>query len=183
MKKLLSIFFFMLNTLVFSQEYFIINIGRPREYDYQIAQKIISKDYNFEIVNLSDMNELEYYDSLNNILSKKLLKKYNQNWETIFYDKISEQVEINKKIKNLVQEKTKSIHHTQNKYYIERKNKCSKNKYIVATFIENNTRDFENLYKYTGSSVVNLKKQIVKYYKWNSRKPIYFENGISSISK
>jgi hypothetical protein len=168
--------------LVFCQKYTFYKTGRPQTFEYNNAEKIVSKNWKIEYKYVAfDGTNYTLLDSINKINTEttaKLEAQKGVKWQDEFLMEVNQildktnqiRADINKEIVTLNSGSEKHIHFEQ---------KCFKNRYkafVVAQILEKGERRFYILQVYT----VNLKRMTFKL-KDEKQKSLHFsypENGI-----
>lgn len=120
-------------------------MGRPNALDYNIAKRIIGKEYKLMFVyvgqNMTDSLGIKYYEDLNKVSREKKAKKYGDNWTSIFNDKVNAELTIQHSLRTIIKNSNEYKNVSVNELYIlfDRR-KCSTRKYcayVVGRVLKN----------------------------------------------
>ncbi len=190
-KKLLDVVWLVLilTNCVFSQVFsqnktIIYEMGRPNALDYNIAKRIVGKQYKLVFVyvgqNLTDSLGVEHFEKLNRISIKKKSKKYGEEWMIEFNKKTASELSVHQSISTIIKNTKEYKNITNNELYIlyDRRRCCKKSyhTYVVGRLLINDEYQMKTVLRLR----VNSKNKQIKGVK-EKEMPLPFkfvENGV-----
>lgn len=170
--------------MIFSQKYTFYKTGRPQSFEYNNAEKIVSKKWKIEFKYVAfDGNNFALLDSINAINDKttaKLVAQKGAKWQDEFLMEVNTMLDRTNQIRAKINKEIVTLNNGSEKH-IHFEQYCLKNRYkayVVGQILEKGERHFYILQVYH----VNLKKMTFKL-KEEKQKPLHFsypENGILS---
>ena len=182
MKIFLITLFIICSSLIFAQKYTFYKTGRPQSFEYNNAEKIVSKKWKIQYKYFAfDGVDFDLLDSINKVNEKtnqKLIAKKGVKWNDEFLIELNQVLDQTNAVRALISKEIVTLNNGSEKF-IHFEHNCFKNHYkayVVAQIQEKGERNFYILQVY----YANLKKQTFKL-KEEKQKPLHFsypENGI-----
>lgn len=182
---LVLILIFFINNHIYGQKKIIIyEMGRPNALDYNIAKRIIGKEYKLVFVyagqKMTDSLGIEYFEDLNKVSREKKARKYGDDWVSEFNNKISKEISVHHSLYTVIK-KTKEYKNIKNNelYILLDRSRCCKKRYqsyIVGRFLVDKEYKMKTIFKLKINSKNNQIKRIIE--KQNSLPFKFEENGI-----
>lgn len=182
MKKLITLLFLSCFTLIYSQKYTLYKTGRPQDFAYNNAEKIVAKNWKIEFKYFPfDGVNFDLLDSINAVNKKTtdlLEAKKGAKWQDEFLMEVNFVLEKTNQVRKLIDKEIVTLNSGTEKL-IHFEHQCLQNRYkayLVGQVLEKGERKFYILQTYK----VNLKKQSFKLIEEKQR-PLHFsypENGI-----
>ena len=145
-----------INVKTYAQKKTIIyEMGRPNALDYNIAKRIIGKEYKlaFDYVgqDMIDSLGVDYFENSNVISREKVAKKYGDNWMAEFHDKTNSELSKQHYFRGLIKELKPYKKIKNDELYILFDNRrCCKNRYnayVIGRYFINNEYRMRSILK------------------------------------